>query len=57
MAAAGDVCDSFAKISNLPATSIIVGGMSELPLVRFGADGFFASAVVAFARSNKGGAS
>jgi hypothetical protein len=40
MAAASAVCDSFAKISNLPATSIIVGAISELPLVRFGAMAF-----------------
>jgi hypothetical protein len=54
MAAADDVCDSLAKISSLPATSIIVGATSELPLVRFGAGGFFGSAVVAFDGFNKG---
>jgi hypothetical protein len=54
MAAAGDVCDSLAKNSNLPATSIIVGAVSELPFVRFGACGNFVSAVVALAGFNKG---
>jgi hypothetical protein len=57
MAAVGGVCDSFADFSNIPAASIIVGAVPELLPVSFGARGFFASAVVAFAGPTRGSAS
>jgi hypothetical protein len=54
MAAVGGVCDSFADFSNIPAASTTVGAVPEFLLASSAPRGFFASAVVAFARSNKG---